>query len=90
MLGVDPKLLESMVSNIEAISDRKLRDVITFSVKCARDPQSLTAADYDLLRKHDYSQSQIVEIVAMSALAVYANVIADATAVDDDEMFGQV
>jgi len=39
---------------------------------------------------HGLKQSEIVEIIAMSALAVYANIIADATAMDDDEMFAGI
>ena len=35
-------------------------------------------------------QSEIMEIIAMSALAVYANTIADATAMDQDEMFSMI
>jgi hypothetical protein len=31
-----------------------------------------------------------VEIIAMSALAVYANIIADATAMDEDKMFAEI
>ena len=54
---------------------------------CSRNPQSLTDDDYDKLRRHGLTQSEIVEIVGMSALAVYANIIADATAMDPDEMF---
>jgi alkylhydroperoxidase family enzyme len=61
--------------------------MILFAVKCSRDPQSLTGEDYDVLRGHGLQQSEIVEIVGMSALAVYANIIADATAMEPDEMF---
>jgi hypothetical protein len=31
-----------------------------------------------------------MELVSVSALAVYANIVADATAVPPDEMFGQL
>jgi hypothetical protein len=31
----------------------------------------------------------LVELIAMSALAVYANIIADATAMEADEMFAK-
>jgi len=50
----------------------------------------LTDDDYDKLRRHGLPQSEIVEIVGMSALAVYANIIADATAMDPDEMFNSI
>jgi hypothetical protein len=37
--------------------------------------------------RHGLKQSEIVEIIGMSAFAVYANIIADATAMEPDEMF---
>jgi uncharacterized peroxidase-related enzyme len=90
MLGVDPKLLNELVHDINNLPDPKLRDIILFAVKCSRNPQSLTEEDYDLLRAHQLTYSQIVEIVAMSAFAVYANIIADATAMNPDDMFGSI
>ena len=67
---------------------RKLRALVLFALKCSRTPQSLTKEDYDRLREHGLKKSEIVEIIAMSAFAVYANIIADATAMDPDELFG--
>jgi uncharacterized peroxidase-related enzyme len=87
MLGVSPSLIEQMVRDVAAIPDPVLRDMVQFSVKCARDPQSLEKADYDVLTRHGLNQSTIVELVAMSALAVYANIMADATAMEPDGMF---
>ncbi len=87
MLGVDPGLLEDLIQNIDEIPDAKLRDTILFALKCSRYPQSLTDADYETLRRHGLKQSAIMELIAMSALAVYANIIADATAMEPDEMF---
>jgi uncharacterized peroxidase-related enzyme len=90
MLGVDQELIASLVNDIESISDRKLRDMIQFGLKCAQDPQSLNEADFNALRAHGLNQSEIVELIAMSGLAVYANIMADATAVEPDEMFEDV
>jgi uncharacterized peroxidase-related enzyme len=90
MLGVHPGVCENMVRNIDNHSDPKLRDTIAFARKCARDPQSLTAADHKTLFSHGYTQSQVVEVVSMSALAVYANIMADATAMENDEMFDRL
>lgn len=90
MLGVNPAILESLVRDLHSIPDLKVRDMILFAVKCSREPQSLTEADYAGLRQHGLQQSEIMEIIAMSALAVYANIIADATRVEADAMFDQV
>ena len=87
MLGVNPETLHQLVNDVHSIADAKQRDMILFAVKCSRNPQSLAEADFDNLRRHGLSQSEIVETISMSALAVYANIIADATAMEPDEMF---
>jgi alkylhydroperoxidase family enzyme len=56
----------------------------------SRDPRALTHADFNKLKKHGLIQSEIVELIAMSGLAVYANVIADATAMEADAIFDQI
>ncbi len=90
MLGADPEALERLVRDVHSITNLKLRDMILFAIKCSRDPRSLEETDFDKLRQHGLKQSEIVEIIAMSALAVYANIIADATAMDEDEMFNKI
>jgi len=61
--------------------------MILFALKCSRNPQSLSDADYADLYSLGMQQSDVIELVAMSAFAVYANIIADATAMEPDEMF---
>ncbi len=90
MLGVTPNLIEQMVRDVATIPDPVLRAMVQFSVKCARDPKSLKQADYDVLTRHGLSRSEIVELIAMSALAVYANIMADATAMEPDGMFSSL
>jgi uncharacterized peroxidase-related enzyme len=90
MLGVTPDMLEGLVRNVNELPDPKLRAMMLFALKCSRDPQSITPLDYELLRGHGLKQSEIVEMIAMSAFAVYANIIADATAMDQDEMFSTI
>jgi uncharacterized peroxidase-related enzyme len=90
MLGVEPGTLESLVQNPNGLSNHRLRDIIFFALKCSRNPQSLTAVDYQGLRAHGLTQSEVVEIIAMSALAVYANIIADATAMEADALFESI
>ena len=90
MLGVKPETLENLIRDLNSISDPGLRDMIKFGVKCARDPQSLDESDYVKLARQGMTQSEIMELVAMSAFAVYANIIADATAMEPDAMFDEV
>ena len=90
MLGVAPALLESLVQDVDRIADPKVRSMMKFGLKCSRDPQGLTEEDYESLRQHGLNQSEIMEIIAMSAFAVYANIIADATQMESDQMFDTV
>jgi len=90
MLGVKPETLNDLVDDVNKLDNPKLRAMILFALKCSRTPQSLTDDDYETLRRHGLKQSEIVEIIGMSALAVYANIIADATAMEPDEMFASI
>jgi uncharacterized peroxidase-related enzyme len=88
MLGVAPELLDQLVhDDVSQTSDPKLRDMILFAIKCSRAPQGLMEADFDALRRHGLGQSEILELIAMSAFAVYANILADATGMEADPMF---
>jgi alkylhydroperoxidase family enzyme len=77
MLGVKQSLLDDLVRDVNSISVPEVRDMILFGLKCSRDPQQLSEADYEKLRQHKLSQSEILELIAMSGLAVYANILAD-------------
>lgn len=45
---------------------------------------------HERLRGHGLGASAIMEVIAMSALAAYANIIADATRVEAEPMFEQL
>ncbi len=87
MLGVSPQILEELVRDVNGLPEERLRAIVIFAIKCSRDPQSLTETDYEQLHKHNLGHSEIIEIIAMSAFAVYANIVADATAMNPDEMY---
>jgi len=61
--------------------------MILFGLNCSKEPQKLSEADYETLRQHQLSQPEILELIAMSGLAVYANILADATAMEPDAIF---
>lgn len=90
MLGVKPELLDELVRDVNRLPDRKLREMILFALQCSRNPQGLEEGDFEQLRAHGLGQAEIMELIAMAALAVYANILADATAMSPDEMFDTV
>jgi len=81
---------EAVKNILAAVPDPKLRHMIAFAVKCSRNPQSLSPEDYSVLRAHGLSESEILQVIGMAAFAVYANIMADATAMQNDEMFETV
>ena len=87
MLGVAPGMIEALVRDVHSLSNPKIRDMILFGLKCSRDPQSISEADYEKVRSHGLGPAEIVELIAMSGLAVYANIIADATGMQADAIF---
>lgn len=90
MLGVDAATLDALVRDLDDLTPEKLRDIIVFAVRCARDPQSLAEADFASLRSHGLRDSEIMELIAMAGVALYLNVVADATGVEPDPLFFQV
>ena len=90
VLGASPKVIEALLRDVKKVGDPKLRDIILFGLKCSRIPQELTKRDFEKLRRHGLDQAEIMEVIAMAAFAVYANVIADATAMDADDMFATI
>jgi alkylhydroperoxidase family enzyme len=64
--------------------------MILFGLKCSRQPQAVFEGDYEKLRKHGLSEPEILELIAMSGLAVYANIMADATGMDADAIFDSI
>jgi uncharacterized peroxidase-related enzyme len=87
MLGVNSPMLQELIEDVNTIHDIKVRAMIRFALKCSRNPQALAADDYESLKEVGLKQSEIVELIAMAGLAVYANIMADATGMEADEMF---
>lgn len=90
MLGVDEETMDRLLEDAASLSPERIRDILLFGLKCARSPQALEEADFASLRRHGMNHEEILEVIAMSALAVYANTIADATGMEPDRMFGEL
>ena len=90
MLGADQETLNQLVRDVHSITNLKLRDMILFAIKCSRDPRSLEETDFD---KPPAAWPQAIRDRRDHrdvGLAVYANIMADATAMDEDEMFNKI
>lgn len=87
MLGVTDETIEAVRGGLRGGLPERIREILLFAIKCAAAPQELTEKDFGYLRRHDLTQPQILEVIATSALAVYATVIADAALLEPDAMF---
>jgi uncharacterized peroxidase-related enzyme len=85
ILKADAETCKNLVNNLNALRPERTREIIRFSVKAGTDPKSLTDADYDALKRHGINDSEIIEIVAMAAFAMYAITIADALKLELDK-----
>jgi len=87
MLGVDARTIQTVIEQLDRVEPETTRAILSFGLKCARNPQSLEASDFERLKRVGLTDPEIVEVISMSALAVYANILADATGIADDGMF---
>ena len=91
MLDVNPQWTEAAAQgDLDKIADPKLRDMLRFAVKAAREPRALRPTDFQRLQSYGLDLADIMEIIGMAAFAVFANIIADATAMEPDRMFGEL
>jgi uncharacterized peroxidase-related enzyme len=84
ILKVDPETCNNLVKNLDGIHPERTRDIVRFSVKAGTDPKSLTDEDFNVLKRHGIDDGEIIEVVAMSAFAVYAITIAEALKLEID------
>ena len=76
-LGIDDETLDVLVRDLDNVSPERLRAVVAFALKTAKSPQLLEPADYDALREHGVTDKEIVQIVTISAISVFSDIMAD-------------
>jgi alkylhydroperoxidase family enzyme len=69
-LGIDTATLQALVEHVEDLTPEKIRDIILFAVKCARNPQGMTKEDYASLHGHGLNDEDIMELISVIGLAV--------------------
>ncbi len=89
MVGVDEAMLAAVGNDLGAVTPERVQAIVAFGVKAAMSTGDLTEADYDKLRDIGISDAEIVEIVALSGLGVYLNIVADALKIEVDDMIKQ-
>lgn len=90
MVGVDAQTRNDLVNQLDSLEPKRSRVLIQFGVKASMRPMNLVEADFALLREQGLSDAAIQEAIQMSAIACYANQMADALRVPIDQAFAEV
>ncbi len=88
-VGIDEATLAALSGNLGTLTPQRVQAIVTFAVKVAKSPKSLSGGDFDKLREMGVSDAEVVEIVALAALGGYLDSVADALKIDVDEMIAQ-
>ncbi len=86
-LGVEEDTLAALDSNLEALAPQRVQAIVRFAQKCALDPQSLEAADYEAVRAQGIGDQELMEIIALAALGNLLDTLADGMKVEVDSVF---
>ncbi|MBT3398506.1 MAG: hypothetical protein HOI57_03735 [Rhodospirillaceae bacterium] len=89
MVGVDETMLSAVGNNLGSVTPERVQAIVAFGIKAAMSSADLTEADYDKLRDMGISDSEIVEIVALSGLGVYLDIVAESLKIEVDVMVKQ-
>jgi len=87
-IGVTPSQIDELINNYTCEgADEKIKVAINYAVKLAKDSNSGTQDDFDNLISLGYNESDIMELIAMSSMAVFYNHLANATKINIDSEF---
>lgn len=88
-MGIDSHVIESCAEDPGlAQIPPPHRAILTFALKAARDPNSLRASDFEVLRDQGLSEGEITEVVLMAAFTNFINTWADAVGIPLDSPGG--
>lgn len=85
-LGIDEATLAALVEDLGNVSPQRVRAIIEFALKVARNPKGLQLEDYEWVREQGVTDEELVEIIVIAASGVYGDIIADALKVEVDTM----
>ena len=87
-IGVTPEQIDDLINTYTCeTADPKEVAAIEYAVKLARDANSGTQEDFDNLKNLGFSDEEVMEIIAMSGMAVFYNHLANATQINIDQGF---
>jgi uncharacterized peroxidase-related enzyme len=88
--GIDSDTLAALDRDLDGLSPVRIQSIVKFAQKCARDRAHLSDADYESVRVQGVSDQEILEIIALAALANFLNTIADSLKLEIDDPIAQM
>lgn len=90
-IGVPKEQIESLIKHHRIESgDPKEKAAIDFAVRLAKDSHTSSEQDFEELKALGFDDEEIMEIIAMSGMAVFYNHLANATKINIDEGFTKI
>ncbi len=85
LLGDDTTGATLVADYREATLEPRTRAMLDYVARLTREPANLTRRDLEALRRHGWSDRDLLEIVEVAAYYAYANRIADGLGVELEE-----
>ena len=91
-LGVTLAQIQNLIQNytIDEADGAKDKAAIDFAVRLAKDSHSSSEKDFQMLNDFGFDNEDVMEIIAMSGMAVFYNHLANATKINIDEGFNEI
>ncbi|MBK9125075.1 MAG: hypothetical protein IPM16_18410 [Chloroflexi bacterium] len=85
MLGIDEDVLAQVVEDLGNVSPERVRAIVEFGLRVAKEPKSLVFDDYERLRQLGISNDEIIQIALVAARATFNDLLADALKLQVEE-----
>jgi len=91
-IGVSKDQIKSLIERytIDELDGAMDKAAIDFAVKLAKDSHASSEQDFQILKTHGFDEEEIMEIIAMSGMAVFYNHLANATKINIDRGFTEI
>lgn len=91
-LGLTPAQIQNLIQNhtIDEADGAKDKAAIDFAVRLAKDSHSSSEKDFQALNELGFDNEEVMEIIAMSGMAVFYNHLANATKINIDDGFKKI
>ena len=76
-LGIDGAMISALVEDIDSVTPVRVQEIIKFALKVSQNPQGLVQDDYQRVRDSGITDEELVEIIAIAAMANFQNTLTD-------------